>query len=175
MRLDLAYTWYRKLLKEYQEKKQIYFLRGFKTPVIQSRDWEVFGSLLLNDKANKGLGSDLQNHEIKSAQVGNSFEYQYARISGMKKWHHESSIDHLLISYEKDYMDITARLLPAHMANAIMKEWFLKIEEAYYQGKPRQRCRLAIPYDYVVDYGAVVFRTCDSKLFIETNICCLEK
>jgi len=39
-------------------------------------DWELFGSILTGDQGRQGYGSDLNEHEVKSAAIGSSFEHQ---------------------------------------------------------------------------------------------------
>lgn len=48
-------------------------------------DWELFGSILTGDQGRQGYGSDQSEHEVKSASIGSSFEYQYHLKGGAKK------------------------------------------------------------------------------------------
>jgi hypothetical protein len=159
MNPGLAYNWYIRLLNDYQRKKKVYLLRGFKPPTIASQDWEVFGSILLCDKGKRGNGSDLLNHEIKSAHIGNGFEYQYCRKSCVEKWQKDMAIKHLLISYGDDYLDICARLLSESVAKKLMSGWGAKIEDSYLLPVKKLRCRESITYDQAVKNGVVIFQT----------------
>ncbi|MEM8639910.1 MAG: hypothetical protein AAGG51_14010, partial [Cyanobacteria bacterium P01_G01_bin.54] len=72
---------------------------------VGSKDWEVFAAILLNDRARKGDGADLEHYEVKSATTGSSFEYQYHRNHGLDKLTDDRSVDHIFVSRSKDYIN----------------------------------------------------------------------
>ena len=162
----MAYEWYKRLLDDYRFRKGVYLKRGFKKPTISPGDWEVLGSILLKDNGKPGGGSDLENYEVKSAQEGNQFEYQYQKRSGLSKWEKDVKIQHLLISYGNDYTTVQARLLSAEIAAELMAPWKKGILEAYHRAdrECKQRCRTRITYDQAVQYGKIVFEIIDGKL-----------
>src|SRR5207302_4812013 len=52
---------------------------------VQSSDWEVFASMLVQDLGSKlGKGVDLHGYEVKSAENKGGFEYQYHKKGGKK-------------------------------------------------------------------------------------------
>lgn len=51
-----------------------------------SSDWEVFASILVKDIGTKlTKGVDLSKYEVKSAEAGGNYEYQYHKNSGKQK------------------------------------------------------------------------------------------
>ena len=87
LQVQKAYSFYSTYILKYsRDKAEIYGQYGFSLQgSVGSKDWEVFAAILLNDKARKGDGADLENYEVKSATFGGSFEYQYHRNQGLKK------------------------------------------------------------------------------------------
>jgi hypothetical protein len=50
---------------------------------VQPSDWEVFASILVKDVGTKlTKGVDLSGNEVKSAENGGSYEYQYHKNTG---------------------------------------------------------------------------------------------
>ena len=75
-------------------------------------DWELFGVLLGGDeRKTTGKGSDLKTFEIKSAVAGGSFEYQYHKHGGVAKLDEDKTVDHIFITYSRDYQNVTVRLV----------------------------------------------------------------
>jgi len=51
-----------------------------------SSDWEVFASILVKDIGTKlTKGVDLSKYQVKSAEDGGNYEYQYHKNSGRQK------------------------------------------------------------------------------------------
>jgi hypothetical protein len=65
-----------------------------------SSDWEVFASILVKDVGTKlGKGVDLSKHEVKSAEEGGSYEYQYHKNSGKDKLREDMQKGHLFFDH----------------------------------------------------------------------------
>ena len=96
--IENAYEYYRQFILEYaSEKAAVYAKYGFTLRgSIGSKDWEVFAAILLQDRHRPGDGADLEQHEVKSALVGNSYEYQYHRNNGLQKLANDRQVDRLL-------------------------------------------------------------------------------
>lgn len=95
-----AYNFYKRFILDYsQEKETIYEQYGFTLQgSVGSKDWEVFAAILMGDRASPGNGADLENYEVKSALIGNSFEYQYHRNRGLEKLQDERAVDQFICS-----------------------------------------------------------------------------
>jgi hypothetical protein len=74
-----------------------------------------------------------------------------------------------LVSYDCEYRDVKARLLPAYFAEYLMYGWLEKIKTAYHTKDVKQRCRESISYDQATDYGEVVFEVKDGKLVLSVD------
>src|SRR5438046_536564 len=67
-----------------QGKLRLYSARAVRTAgKVMSSDWEVFASMLVKDVGTKlTKGVDLTGYEVKSAENGGSYEYQYHKNTG---------------------------------------------------------------------------------------------
>jgi hypothetical protein len=161
--IDKAYQFYKKyLLEGARDKADIYREYGFKEPQVASNDWEVFGAILLKDKAKPGDGSDLEMHEIKSAIVGNSFEYQYHKNHGLDKLQEDTTVSHVFISYSRGYGDIEVRFLEGSQLASIFNEWRPEYIKNYQEG--RQRFRKSISYGFVQQHGKIIFKVTNGEM-----------
>jgi hypothetical protein len=119
-------------------------------------DWELFGSILTGDQGRQGYGSDLSEHEVKSAAIGSSFEYQYHLNGGMKKLQEDKIIQHIFISYSTDYQEVLVRMLPGYILADVFSAWQPLLEENYQGLFRRQRFRRSIAYGTVMAKGQLV-------------------
>ena len=174
MHLEQAFKYYQKfLLADFEKRKNIYTKLGFDLAgVVSSRDWEVFGAILVGDKAKGKKGSDLRRYEIKSALEGNSFEYQYHAHTAISKFEEDCNVDHLFISYKKDYRDFVVYLLNKDVFARLAEGWLAKIMSSYYSGPdlPKQRCRESISYKNIFYRGSVVFEVKNAELYDSQTI-----
>jgi hypothetical protein len=169
MHVDIAFKYYKKfLLEDFEKRKKIYLWLGFDLAgVVSFRDWEVFGAILVGDKAKGKKGSDLRKYEIKSALEGNSFEYQYHARTALDKFKEDCNVDHLFVSYQKDYRSFTVRLVNNTVFKSLTDGWLDKIMRSYYSDTRhvvKQRCRESITYNNVFNRGDVVFEVKNSNL-----------
>jgi hypothetical protein len=68
-----------------------------------SSDWEVFASILVKDVGTKlTKGVDLSRYEVKSAEDGESYEYQYHKNSGKQKLVDDKRVGHLFFDHTPD-------------------------------------------------------------------------
>jgi hypothetical protein len=149
-----AEDFYRGIKKEYDSRRKIYERLQFPLAgTISSRDWEAFVAVLMRDKAKPGHGCDLTRHEVKSAKMGNSFEYQYHRNTGLEKLEGDKQVDHIFVSYGDHYDRIEVRRLKAEQLEGTLEEWRQNIIESYQTDNPRQRCRHSLSYSFVKEHG----------------------
>ena len=131
---------------------------------IPSIDWELFGAILTGDDRKTGYGSDLKDHEVKSAAEGSSFEYQYHRKGGLAKLDEDKAVNHVFVSYTCDYKRVTVRLVDRAKLSPIFESWRDGLIQNYQGAIPRQRYRKSIAYGTVTQEGAIVFLVENSQL-----------
>ena len=122
--------------------------------LVSSNDWEVFAAILF-DETKKNKGSDLQNYEVKSARDGESFEYQYHKNSGFDKIDEDKNVKHLFISYDRDYKNISVRIIEGKQLSQKFDSWREGLRENYDKG--RQRYRKNISYGFVKKEARLLF------------------
>jgi hypothetical protein len=127
-------------------------------------DWELFGSILTGDQGRQGYGSDLMDHEVESAAMGSSFEYQYHFNAGVSKLREDIMAQHIFISYSTDYQDVLVRMIPGFELADIFSLWEPLLEENYRGTFRRQRFRRSIAYGTVVTKGRVIVEIRTGKL-----------
>lgn len=163
-----AFKFYQVLKKDYDKKKVIQEKKGFPpNGTISFKDWELFGALLVRDRSKGGNGSDLLEHEIKSAGPGGSFEYQYHKKTGLQKLEEDRKVKHVFISYDNDYKDIKVRLIKPEQTEKIFEGWKEKIIKCYPKGddsNSKQRCRQRIPHGVVEQQGELLMAIKDGEL-----------
>lgn len=149
-----AYSFYREYILEYSHNKaKIYERYGFSLQgSIGSKDWEVFAAILLNDRARKGDGADLENYEVKSATTGSSFEYQYHRNHGLDKLTNDRNVDHIFVARSKDYMNIEVWLVGRNNMIPTFDKWLPELLQNY-ETAARQRFRRSVTYGFVRSQG----------------------
>lgn len=120
--------------------------------------WELFAGILVGDTAKDSGCSDLKNHEVKSAQVGNSFEYLYYRNSWKEKLDKEIKIKHVYISYYPGYRDLDVRLISGPKIAHIFKSWIPELKQMYGGKKigKSPRFRKSISFGAAKKFGEVI-------------------
>ncbi|WP_228024847.1 hypothetical protein [cf. Phormidesmis sp. LEGE 11477] len=149
-----AYSFYKQFILDYsQDKSAIYEQYGFTLQgSVGSKDWEVFAAILMGDRASPGDGADLENFEVKSALIGNSFEYQYHRNRGLEKLQNERAVDHLFVVRSSTYKDVEVWLVERSELIATFDRWLPELQENY-RAASRQRFRRSVTYRFVVSQG----------------------
>ncbi|MFV9507571.1 MAG: hypothetical protein AB4911_23725 [Oscillochloridaceae bacterium umkhey_bin13] len=159
-----AFNYYNRHINR-QDRFMLLREHGFAiTGSIHPVDWELFGSILTGESGKPGYGSDLSHYEIKSASEKGSFEYQYHLNAGQKKLREDMEVDHLFISYAKDYAEVTVRLVTGDKLLPIFQKWEPSLIMNYDAANPRQRFRRSIAYGTVVQLGTVIMQIKDHIL-----------
>lgn len=87
-----------------------------------SSDWEVFASILVKDVGTKlTKGVDLSKYEVKSAENGGSYEYQYHRNTGKQKLEDDIRVGHLFFDTEPTAPLAAARALSYPLRNLTVR------------------------------------------------------
>jgi hypothetical protein len=152
--IEEAFSFYKQFILQYShDKAAIYNRYGFTLQgSVSSKDWEVFAAILLGDNARLGHGADLMKHEVKSAVIGNSFEYQYHKKNGIEKLSTDKTVDHLFIARSKAYNTVEVWLVDRIHLVPIFDSWLPELQENY-QADSRQRFRKSINSSTVRQYG----------------------
>ncbi|KAA3656740.1 MAG: hypothetical protein DWQ04_30210 [Chloroflexi bacterium] len=165
LQIKQAYDFYKKyILQHTTEKSKIYTQYGFTLQgSVGSKDWEVFAAILLDDKARPGDGADLMNHEVKSAIIGSSFEYQYHKFHGVEKLEEDRKVDHVFIARGRDYLDIEIWLVNKLQMIIYFDAWLPELLENY-KNNLRQRFRRSVPYSHITQHGKLILTINEGKL-----------
>lgn len=134
------------------------------TSRIPSWRWEMLAALLVDDEARPGYGHDLLKHEVKSAQDGSAFEYQYHKNSWQEKLSQESQINHIYISYQPGYRNLTVRLIKGSDLADIFNSWRPLLEVAYNSENPQQRFRKSISFKTIKDKSKIILKIKDTQV-----------
>lgn len=120
--------------------------------------WELFAAILVGDTAKNSGYSDLINYEVKSVQVGNSFEYLYYRKSWKNKLDKEVKIKHVYISYYPGYRDLDVRLISGAKIAHIFKSWIPELKQMYGGKKITKspRFRKSISFGAAKEFGEII-------------------
>jgi hypothetical protein len=136
-----------------QGKLRLYGSRNVRsTGAAMSSDWEVFASILVRDVGMKlAAGVDLEGHEVKSAQDGGSYEYQYHKKSGKEKLKKDAEVGHLFFDHSNNLRRVDLRY--AHGSS--MREFFDKWLQDY-PAPYLQRYRRSIPFTWVQKHAKLL-------------------
>lgn len=165
LHINDAFVFYKKFILDVSRSKaEVYRHYGFKLEgSVGSKDWEVFAAILLDDRARHGDGADLVMHEVKSAIIGGSFEYQYHRNHGLAKLKGDQEVNHVYISRSQKYEDITVYYLEREQIRPLLSQWLPALEENYaIQG--RQRFRRSISSGFVRQQGILLLEIHNGEL-----------
>ncbi len=159
-----AYDFYQKHI--YNVEKQA-LLRKYNFPLAGSvsfTDWELFAAIFTGEKKQGQSGADLSKYEVKSAIMGNGFEYQYHLHSGLEKLNDDKSVDHLFVSYSRDYQNAEIRLVKGDELAGTFEKWLPGLKKNYSGESPRQRYRKSVGSAKASKMGEVVMSIKSGKL-----------
>jgi len=141
---------------------------------VPSIAWELFGSVLTGKRGSSGYGADLEGVEIKSAIVGNSYEYQYHLNTGLAKLWEDQTVDHFFCSYSPDYQSFQVYFVSGKtLTAAYFQKWIPLYQKNYRKevaanaspsAERRQRFRKSVPNGFVVKKGVLVMEVKEGKL-----------
>lgn len=120
-----------------------------------SSDWEVFGSILVKDVGKKlGKGVDLSHHEVKSAENGGAYEYQYHKDSGKQKLEEDAKVAHLFFAHSDNLRKVELRYVHGRkLKEAFFSKWLREFPDPY-----PQRYRRSVPFRWVEENGELLMR-----------------
>jgi hypothetical protein len=168
LKIEQAYEFYIKFI---YNQELISLLREYNIRIpgsISPQIWELFGAILTADIGTGSYGADLCNYEVKSSIDGNSFEYQYHLKTGRYKLLKDITVDHLFLSYSRDYRNVVVRQMRGDFLTEIFQSWLPGLEERYSSQESNRRYRKNISYITVQTHGQVVMRIHDGTLVSPT-------
>lgn len=144
-----------------QGKLRLYDARGVRPPgVAMSSDWEVFASILVRDLGKKlGAGIDLSNYEVKSAENGSSYEYQYHKLTGKDKLAKDMEVGHLFFDHSDNLRRVDLRYAHGSWMRHFFEQWLQEYPDPY-----PQRYRKNIPFKWVKDNGVLLMTLTDGEV-----------
>lgn len=172
LQVQEVYSFYRTYILEYSRNKaEIYERYGFSLQgSVGPKDWEVFAAILLNDRARRGDGADLENYEVKSATIGSSFEYQYHRNRGLNKLTDDRDVDHIFVARSENYMNVEVWLVERTKMIPMFDRWLPELLQNY-ETAERQRFRRSVTYGFVKSQGVRLLAISSGELsyFLEAT------
>ena len=139
-----------------QGKLRLYNARGVRSAgKVISSDWEVFASILVKDVGKKlGKGVDLSEHEVKSAENGGSYEYQYHKDTGKQKLREDAEVAHLFFDHSDNLRKVELRYVDGRkLREEFFAKWLSEFPEPY-----QQRYRKSVPFGWVQKNGVLLMR-----------------
>jgi hypothetical protein len=136
-----------------QGKLRLYKARAVRASgAVMSSDWEVFASILIRDLGKKlAAGIDLAGHEVKSAQDGGSYEYQYHKLTGKEKLRNDLQVGHLFFDHRDNLNNVDLRYAHGSAMTRFFDRWLAEYPEPY-----GQRYRKSIPFKWVQEHGQLL-------------------
>ncbi len=117
-------------------------------------DWEVFASILVKDVGTKlGKGVDLSNHEVKSAENGGSYEYQYHKNTGKEKLRQDMQTGHLFFDHRDNLREVDLRYASGQQLSVFFQRWLDDYPDPY-----PQRYRKNVPFAWVKENGVLLMK-----------------
>lgn len=145
-----------------QGKRRVYEERNIRLgSAVAASDWEVFASLLVNEKGNgKVSGVDLNEFEVKSAMNNGSYEYQYHKETGISKLIKDISVGHLFFNHSNFLNTVELRYVHGSEAQAEhFSTWFKNYPNPY-----PQRYRNSISFGWVAKHANLLLVIKDGKI-----------
>ncbi|MGA7218865.1 MAG: hypothetical protein WBX38_11145 [Candidatus Sulfotelmatobacter sp.] len=137
-----------------QGKLRLYEARGVRSVgKAQPSDWEVFASILVKDLGTKlGKGVDLSGHEVKSAEKGGAYEYQYHKKSGKGKLLEDMQKGHLFFDHSDNLRTVDLRYASGKQLSKFFDVWLEELPDPY----TGQRFRKSVPFKWVRDNATLL-------------------
>lgn len=120
----------------------------------------MFASILVKDVGTKlGKGVDLSKHEVKSAENGGSYEYQYHKNTEKEKLRQDMRTGHLFFDHKDNLREVDLRYASGEQLRVFFEEWLREYPDPY-----PQRYRKNVPFSWVKDHGVLLMRLHDGEI-----------
>src|ERR1700733_9633499 len=125
-----------------------------------SSDWKVFASILVKDVGTKlTKGVDLSKYEVKSAEGGGSYEYQYHKNSGKQKFVDDKRVGHLFFDHNDNLRSVDLRYASGAALSPFFDKWLREYPDPY-----PQRYRKNVPFRWVKEKGKLLMSLRDGEV-----------
>jgi hypothetical protein len=122
-------------------------------------------SILLRDPGKKSAaGVDLSQYEVKSAENGGSYEYQYHKNTGKDKLRSDMQVGHLFFDHRDALRHVDLRYAHGQEMKGFFQEWLDNWPHPY-----QQRYRKNIPFQWVKDNGKLLMTLEDGEVTYPTE------
>ena len=149
----------------YRGRVRLFQQRGLEPRMVMSEDWEVFASILLKAMgAASRSGPDLDEHEVKSAVYGGSFEYQYHRNSWKEKLAADRCAGHVFIWHRDELSHVEVWFCEGSGLDEHFRAW--EAEAPYSEGG-QQRFRKNVSAGWVRKNASLLLRIVDGEAVYE--------
>jgi hypothetical protein len=144
-----------------QGKLRLYRARGVHSAgKALSSDWEVFASILVKDVGTKlTKGVDLSRYEVKSAEDGGSYEYQYHKNTGKEKLRNDLNVGHLFFDHGDNLRKVDLRYASGKSLSSFFTTWLNEYPDPYLQ-----RYRRSVPFGWVKENGTRLMSLRDGEI-----------
>lgn len=105
-------------------------------------------------------GVDLSNHEVKSAENGGSYEYQYHKLTGKEKLRFDMQKGHLFFDHSNHLRNVDLRYASGDQLAEFFRVWLDDYPDPY----PGQRHRKNIPFSWVKKNGVLLMKLRDGEV-----------
>ncbi len=104
-------------------------------------------------------GVDLSRYEVKSAEDGGSYEYQYHKNTGKEKLSNDLSVGHLFFDHGDNLQKVDLRYASGTSLSSFFATWLEEYPEPY-----RQRYRRSVPFGWVKKNGLLLMSLRDGEI-----------
>jgi hypothetical protein len=164
--LELALWFYKKHILETNAEVEP-LLTKYEFPLsggaggIPTWKWELFAAILVGDTKKKGYGIDLTGHEVKTYQWKRPPEYQYHKNSWEDKLGQDKGAKHVCIWYKDSPSNLEVYLTNGNDVDSVFESWRPKIYAAYEGEITKDRCRMHLPKNSILNKGKRILELLD--------------
>jgi hypothetical protein len=121
---------------------------------------KVFASILVKDVGTKlTKGVDLSGHEVKSAENGGSYEYQYHKNTGKEKLLQDMRLGHLFFDHRDNLRQVDLRYASGEQLSIFFDKWLRDFPDPY-----PQRFRRGVSFSWVKTHGTLLMSLRDGEV-----------
>jgi len=104
-------------------------------------------------------GVDLSGNEVKSAENGGNYEYQYHKNTGQQKLRDDMRVGHLFFDHKDNLRSVDLRYASGEALAAFFQKWLTEFPDPY-----QQRYRKNIPFRWVQQNAKLLMSLRDGEV-----------
>lgn len=108
-------------------------------------------------------GVDLSGNEVKSAENGGNYEYQYHKNTGRQKLKDDIRVGHLFFDHSDNLRSVDLRYASGEDLSPFFTKWLKEFPDPY-----RQRYRKSVPFNWVKEHGTLLMSLRDGEVTYPT-------